>query len=88
MYQKYRIFIQTTRGGYFAASGDSVNGLAASVKQWLDGTGVGRSIYDETVQRVIIMRLDEVHGNYQQLNSLPANSRRDIIRKVRSLGGR
>ncbi len=88
MYQKYRVFIQTTRGGYFASASNTVNGLAPLVASWLERTSVGRSVYDDVVKAVILYVLDKKQGNYVRSASLPADNRRDIIKKIRMLGAR
>ena len=88
MYSKYRVFIATTRGSYYAAAGNSVNGLVQVVERWLDDTSIVRSIYDDTVLRVVLMQLDEERGYYKIEKQLPATSRQDIIAKLRALGGR
>lgn len=107
MYQKYRVFIQTSRGGYFAAASNSVNGLAPMVANWLENTSVGRSITDiydtipgknggvsrkvfshSDVQSVNIYVYDRKQGDYVRSSSLPADDRKDIIKKIRLLGAR
>lgn len=88
MYAKYRLYLQTTRGGYVMAASNTVNALVNMVISWLENTSAGRSVYDDMVQRVLLYELDEKTGAYVQSKAIPANSRRDIIRKVRELGGR
>ena len=88
MYAKYRLYLQTTRGGYFMARSNTVNDLVALSEQWLEGTGSGRSIYDDIARELWLYELDEKTGSYVRSERLPVNSRKDIIRKVRQLGGR
>lgn len=88
MYAKYRIFIHTSRGSFLAASGNSVNGLAASVKAWLENTSEGRSIYDDQVQAVEIYVLDKKRGSYVSSEKLPASSRKDLTDKLYEVGAR
>ena len=70
------------------AASNSVNGLASLVKQWLDGTSAGRSVYDDSVRSVVLYELDKKQGDYKRSESLAASDRRDIISKVRALGAR
>lgn len=69
------------------AASNTVNDLVAQVIQWLEQS-IGRSVYDDQVQAVELYVLDEKTGNYVFSKRLPANSRKDIVRKVRELGGR
>lgn len=69
------------------AASNTVNNLVSMVEQWLEQS-IGQSVYDDQVQAVVLYQLDEATGNYKLDKSLPANSRQDIIRKVRTLGGR
>lgn len=70
------------------AASNSVNGLASLVAQWLENNSAGRSVYDDTVQKVVLYQLDPEQGNYMRSQELLANSRKDIIRKIRALGAR
>lgn len=88
MYAKYRLYLQTTRGGYVMAASNTVNDLVAQVHQWLDGTGAGRSVYDDMVLKIMLYQLDKASGAYVFDEQLPVVDRQDIIKKVRALGGR
>lgn len=98
MYQKYRIYLQTTRGGYAMGASDSVNDLVAIVTDWLENTSAGRSVTDlydkdgrleySDVKAVILYQLDPDTGAYVFSKQLPAIDRADVIRKTRALGGR
>ncbi len=98
MYQKYRIYLQTTRGGYAMGASNTVNDLVAIVRDWLTNTSAGRSvtdIYDKEgrleysdVQSVMLYTLDEKTGGYVFSKQLPAINREDVIKKVHALGGR
>lgn len=103
MYKKYRIYLQTTRGGYSMGAADSVNGLAAIVTDWLENTSAGRSVSDyydrdpltkelvrtgSDVQKVMLYELDQDTGAYKFSKEAAATHRGDIIRAVRSLGAR
>lgn len=69
------------------AASHTVNDLVAQVVQWLTES-VGQYVYDDQVRQVILYTLDEASGAYKFSKQLPARSRRDIITKVRELGGR
>lgn len=88
MYAKYRLFLQTTRRGYFMAASNTVNDLVGKVIQWLEGTSAGRSVYDDMVREVSLYELNEKTGAYERSERLPVVDRDDVVRKVRALGGR
>ena len=88
MYAKYRVFVATTRGIYYAAAANSVNGLVDLVRKWLDESSAGRSVYDDMVREVVLMQLDDESGMYQTEQRVPASNRKDIIAKLRALDGR
>ena len=88
MYNKYRLIVQTRRGGYSVASVNSVNDLVGVVRDWLDNTPAGRSVYDDQVHAVILYQLDPETGAYVMDRRRPATSRKDIIKQTRLLGGR
>lgn len=88
MYKKYRVYVQTRRGGYAVAASNTVNDLVGLALEWLENTSAGRSVYDDMVQAVIIYKLDEKTGAYIFSEQLPASSRKDILTKLRLLGGR
>ncbi len=70
------------------AASSTVNELVALVKQWLEGTADGRSVYDDQVQAVDLYELDPKTGSYKRSARLPVVDRPDILTKVRALGGR
>lgn len=70
------------------AASNTVNDLVAQVHQWLDGTGAGRSVYDDMVLKIMLYQLDKASGAYVFDEQLPVVDRQDIIKKVRALGGR
>lgn len=96
--QKYRIYIQTTRGGFAMGASDTVNDLVAIVIDWLENTSAGRSVTDifdkfgnleySDVKSVVLYELDPKTGAYIFSKQLPATDRKDVIRKTRQLGGR
>jgi hypothetical protein len=88
MYAKYRIFLETTRGGYYVAASNSVNGLSDMVKKWFNDSPIGRSVYDDMVQYVVLMQLDKDTGQYVREKKLPAGDRRAAIAQVRAMGAR
>lgn len=88
MYAKYRLFLITARASYFMAASNTVNDLVRLVKQWLETTAEGRSVYDDQAQAVDLYELDPKRGDYVRSARLPVTSREDIITKVRELGGR
>lgn len=98
MYPKYRIILQTTRGGYVMGASNSVNDLVAIVEDWLLNTSAGRSVTDirnkrgeleySDVRAVMLYTLDPKTGGYVYSEQLPAIDRPDVIRKTRALGGR
>lgn len=88
MYAKYRLYLITARASYFMAASGTVNDLVTLVKQWLDTTADGRSVYDDQVQAVDLYELDPKRGEYIRSARLPVADRADIITKVRELGGR
>lgn len=98
MYPKYRIILQTTRGGYVMGASNTVNDLVAIVEDWLLNTSAGRSVTDirdkrgnleySDVQSVMLYTLDPETGAYKFSEQLPAIDRPDVIRKTRQLGGR
>ena len=59
MYKKYRVFVKTSRGSWFAAASDVLNGLAPLVSQWLEGTSAGRGIYEEEDKHGAVARLPD-----------------------------
>lgn len=88
MYAKYRIILQTTRGGYAMAASNTVNGLAALVEDWLSNTSAGRAVYDDMVQNVVLTELDQDTGAYKISKTVPVTNLADVIRKARQLGAR
>jgi hypothetical protein len=88
MYAKYRIYIHTSRESHLAAFGASVNGLANTVKAWLENTPEGRSIYDDQVRFVEIYVLDEKKGSYVSSEKVAATSRKDLTDKLYEIGAR
>lgn len=88
MYAKYRIYLQTSRGGYYVAAANSVNGLANLMLDWFNSTSVGRSVYDDMVRGVVLMKLDPKTGAYQREAALPATTRKNALGQVRLLGAR
>lgn len=98
MYQKYRLYLQTTRGGFAIGASNTVNDLVAIARDWLNNTSAGRSVTDirdkqgrleySDAKSVMLYTLDEKNGNYIFSKSLPVIDRDDIIKKVHALGGR
>lgn len=88
MYAKYRILLQTTRGSYYVAASNSVNGLANLVLDWFNNSSAGRSVYDDMVKTVSLMKLNPDTGAYEHDASLPVTDRKDVLAKVRLLGAR
>ena len=88
MMNKYRVYIQTSRGSYTIAAGDSVNGLAALARSWFLDTSPGRSVYDDMITRVILYEFDPKTGAYKFGEQAAATSRRDVLKKLRAMGGR
>ena len=87
-YKKYRIYINTPNGGYYVAASNTVNDLVSLVKYWLERTSAGMYLPSEVTGRVVLQELDEATGAYQRSEILPFEDKKDIITKVRQLGGR
>lgn len=87
MYAKYRLYLQAQSGSYVMAASNTVNDLVAQVTYWLTRS-TGQSVYDDQVRNVILYVLDKKTGAYVFDKRLPVTSRKDVITKVRLLGGR
>jgi hypothetical protein len=87
MYAKYRLFLDTQRGGYFLGAVNSVNDLLEMARRWLEGS-IGSRVYDDEVATLIIMKLDDRTGSYILDNRISVSSRDGILRKLHDMGGR
>lgn len=87
-YKKYRIFINTPAGGFYAATSNTVNNLVDLVKYWLTRTSEGMYLAPEVTGSVVLQEIDETIGAYKRSEVLPFSSKSDIITQVRKLGGR
>lgn len=86
--KKYRVYIVTTRGRFWAASSNSVNGLARVVQYWLDTSAAGRAVYDDQVQGVQMYKFEPELKDFTRVSWQAAHNRKDIVREVRKLGAR
>ena len=87
-YKKYRVYINTPAGGYYAATSNTVNNLVGLTKYWLERTSAGMYLPSNVTGRVVLQQLNEKTGAYERSEVLPFEDREDIITKVRQLGGR
>ena len=85
MYQKHRLYIQTSRGSHAVASGDSLDELPGKAQEWLDGTSAGRSVYDDQARAVVLYNLAKDGKSYEFGQKLATSDRLDIIEKVKQL---
>lgn len=98
MYDKYRLYVFSARGTFFAASSNTVNDLVDLVRSWLQNTPDGRSVVDlydpkgrleySDARGVALYTLDPDTGAYVISKQVPATDRADIIKKTHALGGR
>lgn len=87
-YKKYRVFLDTSSGGFYAATSDTVNNLVDLVKYWLERTSAGMYLPPESKGNIILQELDENTGAYKRSEQLPFDDKGDILTKIRLLGGR
>jgi hypothetical protein len=87
-YKKYRVYINTPAGGYYAATSNTVNNLVDLIKYWLERTSAGVYLPPEVKGTVVLQEIDEATGSYRNQESLPFTDKGDIITKVRLLGAR
>lgn len=87
-YKKYRVYINTPYGGYYAAASNTVNDLVDLIKYWLERTSAGVYLPPEVKGTVTLQQIDPATGAYQNQKQLPFKDREDIITQVRLLGAR
>ena len=87
-YKKYRVFLDTQYGGFYAATSNTVNNLVDLIKYWLERTSAGVYLPPEVKGTVVLQEIDEATGSYRNQESLPFTDKGDIITKVRLLGAR
>lgn len=87
-YKKYRVYINTPAGGYYAATSNTVNNLVGLTKYWLERTSAGMYLPSDVKGSVVLQLLDETNGSYKAEELAPFDKKEDIINALRSIGGR
>lgn len=87
MYAKYRLYLIASNGSYVMGASNTVNDLVDQSRYWLTRS-IGARLGDDQVRQVVLYVLDKKTGSYLFDSRLPVTDRKDILTKVRLLGGR
>lgn len=88
-YKKYRIFLNSGTGQFVVAASNTVNDLVNLTKAWLSQTTPGMYLPANATGYLILQELDENTGVYKGGSpKIFFESKKDIITKLRELGGR
>lgn len=85
---QFQIDLETRKGNFVIAASDTVNDLVDHAKAWLGATSEGGALLDNDVISITLMEVDPATGEYMGGESIPVESKQDIITQLRNLGGR